>query len=224
MLTLAIETSTPLASVALGDETGLLAQATLSMRVSHSESVMPDIGRLLAEGGLSPHDLGSVVVGAGPGSFTGVRVAASIAKGICFARGLPLFAYSGLLATAAGSGVRANVCALFDARRDEVYAAAYRSLEPPVALIEPCVRAVEDVLAEVSPVAGWTFAGDGAVSFAEAIQGRGGTVLPAELGVPRAATLLRLGREYPELGRVGDVSDWEPSYVRASGAERALEA
>lgn len=224
MLTLAIETSTPLASVALGDESGLLAEAMLSMRVSHSESVMPDIGRLLGEGGFSRGDLASVVVGAGPGSFTGVRVAASIAKGICFARGLPLFAYSGLLATAAGIGVSANACALFDARRDEVYAAAYRSLDPPRAFIEPCVRAIEDLLAELSPVAEWTFAGGGAGRFAETIQERGGTVLPADLGVPRAAMLLRLRREHPDVGRVADVALWEPSYVRASGAERALEA
>lgn len=224
MLTLAIETSTPLASVALGDESGLLAESMLSMRVSHSESVMPDIGRLLSEGGYSLDDLGSVVVGAGPGSFTGVRVAASIAKGICFGRGLPLFAYSGLLATAAGIGVSANACALFDARRDEVYAAAYRSLDPPRALIEPCVRVIETVLTELSPVAEWTFAGDGAGRFAEAIRERGGTVLSAELGVPRAMTLLWLRREHPNAGRIADVASWEPSYVRASGAERALEA
>lgn len=223
MLTLAIETSSPLASVALGDESGLLAESMLSMRVSHSESVMPDIGRLLGERGFSRGEVGSVVVGAGPGSFTGVRVAAAIAKGICFARGLPLFAYSGLLATAVGTGAGARACALFDARRDEVYAAAYASLDPPEALIEPCVRTIEEVLAELSPVAEWTFAGDGAVRFADVILDRGGTLLSEE-GIPRAATLLRLRHDYPDAGRVDDVASWEPSYVRASGAERALEA
>ncbi len=224
MLTLAIETSTPLASVALGDEDGLLAESMLSMRVTHSETVMPDIGRLLSEGGFSSRDLGSVVVGAGPGSFTGVRVAASIAKGICFGRGLPLFAYSGLLAAAAGIGVSANICALFDARRDELYAAAYRSVDPPEALIEPCVQGIEAILTQLSPVAEWTFVGDGARRCVDAILHHGGTVLPVDMGIPRAATLLWLRREHPDEGRIADAAVWEPSYVRASGAERALEA
>jgi len=224
VLTLAIETSTPLASVALGDESGMVAESTLPMRITHSESVVPDIGRLFGESGFSPDDLASVVVGAGPGSFTGVRVAAAIAKGICFARGLPLFAYSDLLAAAVGTDVGTNVCALFDARREEVYAAAYGVTDPPQARIEPCARVIDDVLAELAPVSDWTFAGDGAVRFASVILERGGTVLPADAGVPRAATLLWLRREHPALGRIEDVADWEPSYVRASGAERALEA
>lgn len=224
MLTLAIETSTPLASVALGDENGLIAESILAMRISHSESVVPEIGRLLSRESRTPGDVESVVVGAGPGSFTGVRVAASIAKGICFARGIPLFAYSGLLATAAGGGVPANICALFDARRREVYAAAYASVDPPRPVVEPCVRTVDRLLTELAPVGEWTFAGEAAVRFAEEIRAEGGKILPADRGVPRAATLLWLRSAYPALGRVADAAGWEPAYVRESGAERALRA
>lgn len=224
MLSLAIETSTPAASVALGDDGALLAESTLSMRVSHSETVMPDVERLMAEVGCSAVDLGSVVIGAGPGSFTGVRVAAAVAKGICFARKIPLYAYSGLLTAAAGSGVGSNVCALFDARRDEVYAAAYLRLDPPRALHEPHVRPVVRLLETLQPVTDWTFVGEGARRFDASIRALGGSVLPVELGIPRAGTLLRLAQDYPDLGRVTDVATWEPEYVRASGAERGLEA
>lgn len=224
MLSLAIETSTPTASVALGDDGALLAESTLSMRVSHSETVVPDIESLLAEVGCAAADLDAVVIGAGPGSFTGVRVAASLAKGLCFARGIPLYAYSGLLAAAAASGVDSNVCALFDARRDEVYAAAYLRFDPPRAVYEPHARPVAELLEALRPVAEWTFVGEGALRFGASIRGLGGSVLPIEFGIPRAGSLLRLAWDYPELGRVVDVATWEPEYVRASGAERALEA
>jgi tRNA threonylcarbamoyladenosine biosynthesis protein TsaB len=222
MLTLAIETSTPSASVALGDDTGLLAEARLSMRVSHSESVMPDLVRLFEREKLSRGDIDAVVVGAGPGSFTGVRVAAAIAKGLCFAGGIRLYAYGGLLTVAAGTGVPSRVCALLDARRDEVYAAAYSSTRPLREALEPSVLGIDRVLDRLAPVGDWTFAGDAALRSAERIEAGGGRVLPPEFAVPRAATLLRLVREYPELGRIAQAGEWEPSYLRASGAERAV--
>jgi tRNA threonylcarbamoyladenosine biosynthesis protein TsaB len=68
-----------------------------------------------------------VIVGAGPGSFTGVRVAAATARGLAHGLGVPLYAYSSLAAVAMETGLDGNVCALFDARRGEVYAACYES-------------------------------------------------------------------------------------------------
>lgn len=217
MLTLALETSTPLGGLAIGDEMGLIAECTLGVRATHSETVLDEVARVVARAGRRPPDIGRVVVGAGPGSFTGVRIAASLAKGLCYALDIPLYAYSSLRAVAAASGT-SPLCALFDARRGEVYAAAY---EDPAAeaVLEPGVAPIEDVLARLEPTAAWSFAGEGAEVHREAIASQGGTVLPAHLGVPRAAALLWLVERRPE-GRIEDRESWEPGYVRASGAER----
>ncbi len=219
---LALDTSTPMASVALGDESALLAETILPMRVRHSESVMPEIARLLDASERDRSSLTGVVVGSGPGSFTGVRVAAAIAKGICFAAGLPLFAFSGLAAVAAGAGTAHHVCALFDARRGQVYAAGFRTIEPLVIDFPPAVIGLDRLLDHMEPCKEWTFAGEAAVLYERPIRSRGARVLPPHLGIPRAASLLWLARSHPELGRVTDIAAWEPEYLRASGAERGI--
>lgn len=220
MLTLALETSTPLGSVAIGDGATLLAECALSVRATHSETVLDEVDRLLARAGVAPGDLEAVVVGSGPGSFTGVRIAAALGKGLCYARDLPLYAFSSLRALAASVG-HAPLCAVFDARRAEVYAAAFRDGARRPAELGPAVLPVEPLLDALEPVDAWTFAGEGALRHAGIIEARGGVVLPAHLGVPRAAALLWLASVEPD-GHVEDRMVWEPSYVRASGAERGI--
>lgn len=220
MLTLGLETSTPLGSVAVGDGGRLLAECALSVRATHSETVLDEVDRLLARAGARPGDLEAVAVGAGPGSFTGVRIAAALAKGLCYARDLPLYAFSSLRVVAASVG-HAPLCAAFDARRDEVYAAAFRDGPAHPAELGPSVLALDPLLDALEPVHEWTFAGEGALIHADTVRSRGGAVLPAHLGVPRAAALLWLAREMPD-GLVEDRLRWEPRYVRASGAERGI--
>jgi tRNA threonylcarbamoyladenosine biosynthesis protein TsaB len=162
-----------------------------------------------------------VVVGGGPGSFTGVRVAGATAKGLVRVLGVPLFAYSGLQALAAGAGAASSrpVCALFDARRDEVYAACYRFAAGIETILAPVVLPVDDLLTElrgVDPI----YAGDGALRYRAAIEGAGGEVAPAFQAVPRGGALLWLAEIAPEAGRVDDPAAWEPEYLRAAGAER----
>lgn len=221
MLTLALETSTPLGSVAIGEGTKLLAECTLSVRATHSETVLDEVDRLLARAGVGPEDLEAVAVGAGPGSFTGVRIAAALAKGLCYARDVPLFAFSSLRVLAASVGNDGPLCAVFDARRDEVYAAAFREGADRPAALEPSVLPVDRLLERLAPVDEWTFAGEGALRHAGIIGTRKGVVLPAHLGVPRAAALLWLAEVVPD-GLVEDRTRWEPTYVRASGAERGI--
>jgi tRNA threonylcarbamoyladenosine biosynthesis protein TsaB len=160
-------------------------------------------------------------VGAGPGSFTGVRVGAATAKGLVRGRDLPLFAYSGLLALAASVGGEKPVCALFDARRGEVYGACYRIGEEVTELLAPGARVLDDVLdavAALDPL----FAGDGALRYRSAIEARGGRVAPAHMAVPRASALIWLATTFPDRGRVAKPASWEPSYLRDPGAVRGV--
>lgn len=222
MLSLALDTSTRLGSVALGRDGELLAESSLSVRAAHSETILPEVRRLLERCGAGPGDLGRVVVGAGPGSFTGVRIAASLAKGLCAATGAGLSAFSGLAAVAAGTGAAGKVCALLDARRDEVYAAAWAGSPAREARLEPMVGSLATVLERLGGGRGWTFAGTGAGTHREGIEAAGGRVLSFLHATPRAAALLLLAHELPERGRVDAPSTWEPAYVRASGAERGV--
>ena len=222
MKLLALDTSTRLGSVAVGRDGRLLAETVLSVRATYSETVLDEAARLLDRCEVPARGLEGVVVGGGPGSFTGVRIAASLAKGLCFAHDLPLFAYSSLRAVAASCpGV--PICALFDARRDEVYAAAFPDGARGSASPGPFVASI-DVVLDRLVASQWVFAGDGATAHAERIEAAGGRVLPDRFAAPRASALLWLATELPEEGRVADRGSWEPDYVRASGAERGVGA
>jgi tRNA threonylcarbamoyladenosine biosynthesis protein TsaB len=225
----------------VGDETGILAEVILRVGAGASSSLMPAVDYALERSGLRPEDLRALVVGGGPGSFTGLRVAAATAKGAVFALGVPLLAFSGLLAAAvAGSGARGDVCALFDARRRDVYAARYRFGREGTGtgeqgsgtdeetgrramvetVMEPRAVALEALLEEIRgepPL----FVGEGAVLHREEIERATGAAVGSPLlGLPRASALLWLAAHHPEGGRVADPSAWEPTYVRAAGAER----
>ena len=228
MLTLALDTSTREGSVALGENGEVLGELTLPVRATHSETVLPAIDQLLHQVDRSARDLGAVVVGAGPGSFTGVRIAAALARGICFPTDATLFAYSSLAAIAAGvEGVDADgpICALLDARRDQVYAAGYRLSPEFEELFAPLAASLDEVLDEV--LAGrepqtWTVAGVLPDWMRERIRESGARLLSVEYGRPRASALLRLAWTFPEAGRIAEAAHWEPTYVRASSAERRL--
>lgn len=219
---LALDTSTRLGSVAVGRGGEVLAEAAVGVRARHAETVLPAVDFALRSVGVEPAELTGVVVGGGPGSFTGVRIAAATAKGLVRALGAPLFSYSGLLALAAGLGAESRpVCALLDARRGEVYAACYRfpGYARVETLLEPGARGIDEVvdrLEREQPV----WAGRGALRYREALEAAGGAIAPGHRASPRAAALLWLAELEPEAGRVEAPGRWEPAYLRASGAER----
>ncbi len=222
---LAIDTSTALGSVAVGRGHELLAEVVVGVSTKHSESLLPAIDFALRSAGLEAAGLGAVVVAGGPGSFTGVRVAGATAKGLVKALGIPLFAYSGLLALAAAAAAgETPICALFDARRGEVYAGCWRFPgDGAVELVMPPTAApVEEVinaLAGAQP----RFVGEGALRYREAIESAGSRVAPTHQAVPRAGALLWLADVAPGLGLVADPKTWEPEYLRAAGAERGVQ-
>lgn len=223
---LALDSSTFVGSAAVGDATGAFAETVLRVTGGHSAALLPAVDQVMRTAGLKPSDLAGVVVGGGPGSFTGLRIAAASAKGIVQALGVPLYAYSGLLAAAvSGWGARGAVCALFDARRRDVYAACYRFGSGDAAAVEvvmaPTALSLDELLAALAPEPPELFLGEGAVLHgAEIERSLGARVAPAHVGVARASALLWLATHAHELGRVPDAAAWEPEYVRASGAER----
>lgn len=138
---LAIETSTPVCSVALlqPHETLIrLHEQCVEGTSGHAQSVLPLIDTVLAQAGIERKALGLVAFGQGPGAFTGIRLGCSVAQSIAFALDLPLVPVNALLAVAAGfeSGLGCVRIVALDARMDEIYLAVYgpglKVLQAPV--------------------------------------------------------------------------------------------
>ena len=216
---LAIETSTDYGSVAIGRGPDLAGEVVIGSRSRHAESLLPAVEFLLHTARLSRGDIRGVVVGAGPGSFTGVRVAAASGRGLAAGLGVQLYSFSSLAALAVENVGRGPVCTVFDARRGEVYAACYERAEGADrlnTLIEPEPMHV-DTLRERTAGMDVAFIGDGARRYADGLG-----IVPPPAAFPRAAALLRLAAADPQGGMISDLTRWEPMYLRASGAERGI--
>ena len=123
---LAIETSTEACSVALVHGEQVIARSEIAPR-RHAELVLPMADDLLAEAGLGRHALDAIAVGRGPGAFTGVRLAVSLAQGMALALDLPVITISSLAALALEAPEdQAAILAVIDARMGEIYAGCYR--------------------------------------------------------------------------------------------------
>lgn len=215
MVLVALDASTDLGSVAIGRGTELLGEVAVGVHARHAEALLPALDFLLRAARVEREAIRGVVVGAGPGSFTGVRVAAATARGLARGLGVPLHAWSTLAALALEAGGERPVCAMLDARRGEVYAAVYRSAgrDRVETLLPPAVldlAALRDAVRRHDPA----FAGPGAERYAAELPG------PPIRAMPRSSALLRLAAADPAGGRIADAAGWEPDYLRASGAER----
>ena len=230
---LAFDTSTPLGSVCVGVGPRVVAGRALRGQGSHSSDLIPTIDAVLQEAGADLSDLTGLVVGAGPGSFTGVRVAAATAKGLAHALDIPLWAISSLEAGAAAVDVDGVGSlseeertwpryVLFDARSDRVYGACYRPIESGLeVLVPPHSTTIGEVLGDTLLA---VFAGDGAQRHEDEIRGAGLALLPAPFGMPTAAGLLRAIAGTPSSEPVEDVARWQPEYLRSSSVERCAES
>jgi len=232
---LAIDTSTSAGTVAIGENSRVLAEVLLGVQGRHSTALMPAIDAVVRWAGVARTDITGVVVAGGPGSFTGLRIGAATAMGIGMAIGVPVRSYSGLLVAATTcaiprSGASTRVCALFDARRHDVFAACYgfdlHAGEPRI--VEEFgpkavpITEVPSLLAK-GPEPLWT--GDGAMMHADWLRSNApGDIAPPHLANARGSALLLAHAWAPHLGRDVASSGWEPEYVRASGAERIAAA
>jgi tRNA threonylcarbamoyladenosine biosynthesis protein TsaB len=128
---LAIETTTEICSVALGNNKQCIALIESDKENSHAEKIMLFVDEVLQQTGLKPSALEAVIISEGPGSYTGLRIGVSSAKGLCYALNIPLIAVSTLQSMAWGAKEKYpqhnQYCPMIDARRMEVYSAVYDS-------------------------------------------------------------------------------------------------
>lgn len=230
----ALETSGELGSVAVAVDGRVRARRFLEARGRHAAVLPGALREALAEAGVVPSQVTGVAVGAGPGSFTGVRVAAAAANGFAHALGCTVHPVSSLAAAAlapealpggAGpwpaSAEGAHVArrrVLFDARGDRLFTAVYEVA--PGALHEvvpPAFARLGEVLTD--PVAS-AVCGDGALRHRDVLEGVGLEVLAAPAGVPTADGVLLAAALGAGSAPVAPGA-WEPHYLRDTGAVRA---
>lgn len=241
-LLLAFDTSARIGSVALARGAHVVARARLLRPGDHAAGLVPAIARVLGEAGVERRELHGMVVGKGPGSFTGVRIAAATAKGLAAGLRVPVWAWSSLAAAAASQqgalgpqalldidhGPRAGRLpeeaegwpryVLLDARDRRVYAACYRVLPDRIETIAaPRATTIDEILADELP-ANVLFCGDGALRHGSLIEGAGHPILPPPMGLPTAEGLLRVHRLRPGEPPLPPGSRWEPEYLRPSRA------
>lgn len=210
---LSLESSTDLLTVALFLD-GRIVEREGVRGTSHSGLVLPLVRGLLGDEGIALAELDGIAFGAGPGAFTGLRLACGVTQGLAFGAGLPVLGIGSLEAMAldAGHG-KAYVCV--DARMNEVYCAAYHVANGVVdALIGPIVAAPQAVPPPVG--SGWVGCGSGFAAYGDALRAR----LRGHLqgidaqAAPRASAVARLAAPRFERGEGIDAALAAPLYVR----------
>ena len=228
MKILAIDTATEACSVSLGIGDRCIDRY-LELDRGHAEQLLPMIDTVLAEGGIGLSALDAIAFGRGPGGFTGVRLAASVAQGLAFGADVGVVPVSDLAAVAQhviqmSPGAR-RILVVNDARMREVYWARFDVESGPVLRGEERVSAAADVLLpdSTSPAAEWAAAGRGLAvwpELAERCRAAGAKVHAGLL--PRASEVLALARPVVAAGKMLPAEAALPVYVRDRVAEPSV--
>ena len=225
MLLLAFETSAKSCSAALHDGQKLLAESYQNSGLTHSQTLMVMAEDLLKVCGKSAADATHLAVAAGPGSFTGIRIGVSAAKGVAGGAELPVYGVSTLEAMALGLGAMdGHVCACMDARRKQGYNAVFLAEDGCLTRVsEDRAISLEELKKELEHIDGPIYlVGDGAeLTFRTLSADLPGLRLPPEHRRHQRASGVALAAiEAMNRGESADGAALQPNYLRMSQAER----
>lgn len=214
---LAFETATRRVSVALWRD-GEILERFADMPNNGSEVLLPWTQALLAEAGITLQQLDAIAFGAGPGGFTGLRLACGVTQGLAFGLDRPVVPVSTLAALALGAG-DGVVWTLLDARMNEVYGALYRVAGETVKeLAAPICAPPMQLAVPLAPtfnVAEIIGAGDGFTAYIDALQVTASGLASVRAGVmPSAVAVARLAAPLALRGDVVSAAEAQPIYVR----------
>lgn len=200
----------------------VVAERSAPAEGSHAVSLLPLIDAVLRQSACSVAALDAIAVSTGPGSFTGLRIGLSVAKGLACATGLHLVAVPTLEALARTvTDAPVPVCALLDARKGELYAACFApGAQGFRRLTDDMLLTPEALLARLPRPC--TVVGDAVVTYGEFLQRRLGgavTLLPFDTHSPRGGVVAGMGAARLRAGTADPLSEIEPRYIRPSEAE-----
>ena len=212
MLILGIDTSTKICTCSIFDsENGVVAETSLLVKKNHSNIVMLIIDNLFKISDLTINDIDKIAVAIGPGSFTGVRIALGIAKGLAMALNKPLIAVNELdILEAIASGNENEIIPLIDARKERVYY-KYQNKYVDDYLI--------NLISNFDKNKKYIFVGDGAINYKNILKdnlGENAIILPMYNSFPRASILCELALNKEE----ANIYTLEPEYISKSRAEK----
>ena len=225
MKILLIETATQICSVALAVDGTIAARRDSDTPNAHSTRLSVFIDEVLKECSLTPRDLGAVCVSAGPGSYTGLRIGVSTAKGFCYALGIPLVSVPTLLSMAAlyyqqHPEYKSLVCPMIDARRMECY----------TMMVNPDWQILHDTSADVIEAGcfdEWldrgevTFIGDGAAKTRPALGSHANARFDDSFHLS-AEGMVDIATQRLAEGKVEDVAYFEPFYLKDFVAKKSV--
>lgn len=227
MKILGIDSSGLVASAAIVAENTLVAEFTVNNKQTHSQTLLPMIEQVVEMSGVALEELDGIAVAAGPGSFTGLRIGSSTAKGMALALHKPVVSVPTLEGLAYRMACTDGViCPLMDARRNQVYTGIYRMDEKGELLCieEQSAVDIAEIIQKINALGEKVhFLGDGVDVYREILQEKVSvpfSFAPLHMNRQSAASVAALGALYLQQGKGEDAREHKPVYLRQSQAER----
>ena len=224
MYILALETTGAHASAAIIDEADHVILKKSEGVLNHLQNLMPMVQELLAENGLKLSDLTAVAASQGPGSFTGIRIGVSSARALAQVLDIKAIAVPTLMTFAYHMPQYTGlICPVFDARRSQVYAGAYRWQDGKIKeAVEGAPCMIEEFLNKVNALGGQRmFFGDGTKAYRDYFDDA--ELAPKECRLQSADSVARVAKDLFMQGKAVCCEELKPNYMRKAEAERKLE-
>lgn len=229
MKILGIDSSSLVASVALVEDGVTIGEYTINHKITHSQTLLPMIDELMKMLNIDITEVDAIAITEGPGSFTGLRIGGSTAKGLAMALNVPIIPIPTIDAMAYNLYMTdAYICPIMDARRNQVYTGICTFKKDDFEVImEQTPMAIDELLNKIEEIYAKNnkdivFLGDGVPVFSRYINERM-TIphyyAPAHINRQRAATVATLGNIYYNQGKHVSAAEFTPVYLRASQAE-----
>lgn len=226
MKILAIESASMMASCAISEDDVILGEFSLNHKKTHSEKLMPAIEMLLAELNLKASNLDLVCISEGPGSYTGIRIGAAIAKSIAYAVDIPIANIPTMKSLAANVyDTKSLIVPIIDAKDKRVYSGIYKwesgKLIDVKEQFPTDIDELVDIINEYKKPT--IFNGDGAENYKQIILEKTKVefnITPNKYNLLSASTLIMLGNEMAKEKKLIKASEFIPKYLRLSQAER----
>jgi len=222
---LGIDTSTKFCNLGLiEDEDIIIEHAINGSKKKHSSILLPAIKDLLETIDLKIEEINGIAVSMGPGSFTGLRIGLCVAKGLCYARSLPLLGISTLDAMVFPlKEIPYLICPVLESKKDEIYDVVFRGGDSLHRVMDYKCEDIQSLLVRLSPLKEKiVFLGDGIKKYRDIIKekiGKDALFIDSQLNLSVATSIAFLGLNKLKKGEEDDISTLFPFYLRKSEAE-----